>query len=96
MLINSQSMTLVLALHYVFCCITHLQVHHVLHSTILCSWSRTNTVHLQTDIYPQNLEEQFSKNGYLYEQYDDTNGQGSGSHPFNGWTALVALIAVEA
>jgi hypothetical protein len=46
-------------------------------------------------LHPQNLETQFTNKGYLYEQYDDTNGRGSGSHPFNGWTALAALIAVE-
>ncbi len=35
----------------------------------------------------------YRNQGYLYEQYDDTDGRGTSSHPFTGWTALVTLIA---
>lgn len=36
-----------------------------------------------------------AQNGYLYESYDDRTGEGKGTRPFAGWTALVALIASE-
>lgn len=44
----------------------------------------------------QNLVEQYESRGYLFEQYDDRDGKGTSSHPFTGWTALVALIAANA
>ena len=40
-----------------------------------------------------NLAAQYGARGYLYEQYDDGTGRGMSSHPFTGWTALVALVA---
>jgi mannosyl-oligosaccharide glucosidase len=40
-----------------------------------------------------NIEAQYTGRGYLFEQYDDSTGQGMSSHPFTGWTALVALVA---
>lgn len=43
-----------------------------------------------------NIVEQYHASGYLWEQYDDGRGVGMGSHPFTGWTALVALIATGA
>lgn len=43
----------------------------------------------------RNLVEQYSKTGYLWENYRDDSGHGQGSHPFTGWTALVVLIAGE-
>jgi len=42
-----------------------------------------------------NLVDQYNVTGYLWEQYDDTDGKPKGSHPFTGWTALVALIASD-
>jgi len=44
-----------------------------------------------------NVVKQYSARGggYLWENYDDKSGEGTGSHPFTGWTALVALIAAE-
>ncbi len=33
--------------------------------------------------------------GFPWENYDDANGAGRGSHPFTGWTALFVLIAAE-
>lgn len=41
----------------------------------------------------ETLVEQYKSRGYLWEQYDDVSGQGKGSHPFTGWTALVTLVA---
>lgn len=34
----------------------------------------------------------YRQKGFLYEQYADSDGEGKGSHPFTGWTALVVLI----
>ena len=40
-----------------------------------------------------NLASNYAGRGYLFEQYDDSTGRGMSSHPFTGWTALVALVA---
>eukprot|EP00195_Chlamydomonas_chlamydogama_P007994 CAMPEP_0202898164 /NCGR_PEP_ID=MMETSP1392-20130828/6754_1 /ASSEMBLY_ACC=CAM_ASM_000868 /TAXON_ID=225041 /ORGANISM="Chlamydomonas chlamydogama, Strain SAG 11-48b" /LENGTH=860 /DNA_ID=CAMNT_0049584015 /DNA_START=924 /DNA_END=3506 /DNA_ORIENTATION=- len=40
-----------------------------------------------------NVVAEYKGRGYLYEQYDDASGRGVSSHPFTGWTALVALMA---
>lgn len=37
----------------------------------------------------------YRRRGFLYEQYGDGDGEGKGSHPFTGWTALVVLIMGE-
>lgn len=42
-----------------------------------------------------NLMTQYYKTGYLWEQYSDKTGEGSGCRPFNGWSALVVLIMGE-
>jgi GH15 family glucan-1,4-alpha-glucosidase len=44
----------------------------------------------------QNMVSEYRGRGYLYEQYDDGNGRGMSSHPFTGWSALLALIAAGA
>ena len=36
-----------------------------------------------------------NRTGYLWEQYDDTNGLGIRGHPFSGWTALIVNIMSE-
>ncbi|KAI4459446.1 mannosyl-oligosaccharide glucosidase [Holotrichia oblita] len=43
----------------------------------------------------ENLMTQYYRSGYLWEQYSDKTGEGSGCRPFNGWTALVVLIMGE-
>lgn len=35
----------------------------------------------------------YTESGYLWENYDDEDGHGKGSHPFTGWTALLVLVA---
>jgi len=42
-----------------------------------------------------NIVQQYKKTGFLWENYDDTDGHGKGSHPFTGWTALFVLVAGE-
>ncbi len=46
-------------------------------------------------LHSQTLVSEYHDNGYLFEQYDDRTGRGTSSHPFTGWTALVALIATN-
>lgn len=43
----------------------------------------------------RNLYAQYRKSGYLWEQYNDRTGEGQGTHPFTGWSALVVLIMSE-
>lgn len=37
----------------------------------------------------------YRRRGFLFEQYGDEDGEGKGSHPFTGWTALIVLIMGE-
>ncbi|KAK9809318.1 hypothetical protein WJX73_004307 [Symbiochloris irregularis] len=41
----------------------------------------------------QNIVGKYQSSGFLWENYDDSDGHGRGCHPFSGWTALVVLIA---
>ncbi|XP_017783438.1 PREDICTED: mannosyl-oligosaccharide glucosidase [Nicrophorus vespilloides] len=42
-----------------------------------------------------NVINQYYKTGYVWEQYNDKNGEGSGCKPFTGWSALVVLLMGE-
>ncbi|XP_053948863.1 uncharacterized protein LOC128857238 [Anastrepha ludens] len=42
-----------------------------------------------------NIFREYQRTGYLWEQYDDTTGQGKGCYPFTGWTSLVVQIMAE-
>ncbi|KAK7319058.1 hypothetical protein RJT34_03770 [Clitoria ternatea] len=44
----------------------------------------------------RNIVHNYQQTGYLWEQFDQNNGEGKGSHPFTGWTSLVILIMAEA
>ena len=41
----------------------------------------------------RNIAREFKRTGFAWEQYGDLDGRGRGTHPFTGWTALVALAA---
>jgi mannosyl-oligosaccharide glucosidase len=43
----------------------------------------------------ENIMRQYYKSGYIWEQYNDVNGDGKGCRPFTGWSALVVLIMAE-
>ena len=58
--------------------------------------------HLAAELYVRlrenlvrNMFQQYTKSGYLWEQYNDGSGKGQGTHPFTGWSALVVLIMSE-
>lgn len=42
-----------------------------------------------------NIIKQYKRTGYVWEQYNDNTGEGSGCKPFTGWSALVVLIMSE-
>lgn len=42
-----------------------------------------------------NIINQYRRSGYIWEQYNDQTGEGSGCRPFTGWSALVVLIMAE-
>lgn len=39
-----------------------------------------------------NIIKQYTQTGYIWEQYNDRTGEGSGCKPFTGWSSLVVLI----
>ncbi|XP_071828540.1 mannosyl-oligosaccharide glucosidase-like isoform X2 [Apostichopus japonicus] len=49
---------------------------------------------LRTNII-RTIVTQYHKNGYIWENYNDKNGKGQGSHPFTGWSALLVLLMSE-
>jgi mannosyl-oligosaccharide glucosidase len=38
------------------------------------------------------MTKEFRRTGFVWEQYDCISGKGKGTHPFTGWSALVALM----
>lgn len=42
-----------------------------------------------------NIMKQYNKSGYLWEQYSDRTGEGTGCRPFTGWSGLVVLMMAE-
>ncbi|TDL27204.1 glycoside hydrolase family 63 protein [Rickenella mellea] len=42
-----------------------------------------------------NVHKEYERTGYVWEQYDALTGEGKRSHPFTGWTSLVAMILAE-
>ncbi len=49
---------------------------------------------LRTNII-DNMLKNYETTGYIWEQYNDINGKGQGSHPFTGWSSLVVAIMAE-
>lgn len=43
----------------------------------------------------KNIITQYKRSGYIWEQYNDKSGEGSGCKPFTGWSGLVVLIMAE-
>lgn len=43
----------------------------------------------------KNVINQYKRSGYVWEQYNDSTGEGSGCKPFTGWSALVVLMMAE-
>ncbi|CAL0329723.1 unnamed protein product [Lupinus luteus] len=44
----------------------------------------------------RNIVRNYKDSGFLWEQFEQDEGKGHGSHPFTGWTSLVVLIMAEA
>jgi mannosyl-oligosaccharide glucosidase len=40
----------------------------------------------------ENVVKEWERTGFTWEQYDQENGEGRRSHPFDGWTGACALL----
>lgn len=43
----------------------------------------------------KNVMKEYYRTGFIWEQYDDVTGYGSGCKPFTGWSALIVLLMGE-
>ncbi|VVD03890.1 unnamed protein product [Leptidea sinapis] len=43
----------------------------------------------------RNVVSQYQRSGYVWEQYSDRDGTGSGCRPFTGWSALFVLMMAD-
>ncbi|KAE8216426.1 hypothetical protein CF327_g467 [Tilletia walkeri] len=43
----------------------------------------------------ENVQKEYVRTGYTWEQYDPKTGEGRRGHPFTGWTSTVALMMAE-
>jgi len=43
----------------------------------------------------ENMQREWERTGYLWEQYSPETGLGQRNHPFNGWSGLVLLMVAE-
>ena len=42
-----------------------------------------------------NMQGEWARTGYFWEQYDPETGRGQRTHPFNGWSSLALLALAE-
>ncbi|KAN0061667.1 Processing alpha glucosidase I [Thecaphora frezii] len=42
-----------------------------------------------------NVQREYRRTGYVYEQYNPIDGRGQRGHPFTGWTSTVALMMAQ-
>ncbi|KAI3382507.1 hypothetical protein SNEBB_010943 [Seison nebaliae] len=43
----------------------------------------------------KNVYDQYLRTNYVWENYNDDDGKGRGTHPFTGWTSLILLVISE-
>ncbi|EIW85275.1 glycoside hydrolase family 63 protein [Coniophora puteana RWD-64-598 SS2] len=52
---------------------------------------RERAQEIYTELRKNVVDNEYTRTGYVWEQYDSMTGEGRRSHPFTGWTSLVAL-----
>ncbi len=59
---------------------------------------REDAAALAADLAPRIVEgvaREYKRSGFVWENYDPNDGHGRGTHPFTGWSALVALMVAD-